>query len=566
MANRTVALTLSAFLGGAPGLYAQPHPEPVRGQRGMVASSSEIATRVGVEILQQGGNAVDAAAAVGLALAVTHPTAGNIGGGGFMLVRMNDGRCAVIDYREVAPAAATRDMYLNEKAEVVPGASTVGHRAVGVPGSVAGFALALEKFGSMKWADVVEPARRLASEGFPVSRALAEDLREAKVLAQFAESRRIFLHDGKFLGEGDTWRQPELAETLARLKEHGPREFYEGRTAQLIVDEMKAGSGLITLQDLKSYQPVLREPLRGTYRGHEIITMPPPSSGGVALIEMLNMLERHEVASLDPGTSTKIHLLVEVMRRAFADRAEFMGDPDAVRIPTRGLVSKEYAAHRAAAIDLSRATPSSEVRHGDPVPYESPQTTHYSIVDAAGNAVANTYTLNTAYGSGVTVRGAGFLLNNEMDDFTSKPGVPNAYGLIQSGRNAIAPGMRPLSSMTPTIILKSDRLFMVVGSPGGPTIINTVLQVIINVIDHGMNIRRAVETPRIHHQWLPDRVDWERSAIAGDVREALETAGHQLASKERSLGDAQGIMVDRATGIRYGASDPRGGAGAAMGY
>ncbi len=566
MANRTVVIALAALLSAASFLPAQSDLESVRGQHGMVASSSEIATRVGVDILRKGGNAVDAATAVGLALAVTHPTAGNIGGGGFMLIRMSDGRCAAIDYRETAPAAATRDMYLNGKGEVVPGASTVGHRAVGVPGSVAGFALAQEKFGSMKWADVVEPARRLASDGFTVSRALAEDLREAKVLAQFAESRRIFLNNGKFLDEGDTWRQPELAETLARLKERGPREFYEGRTAQLIVDEMKAGGGLMTLQDLQSYRPVIREPLRGTYRGYEIISMPPPSSGGVALIEMLNMLERHDVAALSHDTSTKYHLLIEVMRRAFADRAEFMGDPDAVKIPVRGLISKEYAAHLAASIDLQRATPSGDVRHGDPVLYESPQTTHYSIVDAAGNAVANTYTLNTAYGSGVTVRGAGFLLNNEMDDFTSKPGVPNAYGLIQSERNTISPGKRPLSSMAPTILLKDGRLFLVVGTPGGPTIISTVLQVIVNVIDHGMSIGRAVETPRIHHQWLPDRVDWEPSGIVRDVREALDKAGHKLAPKEKFLGDVQGIMVDLSTGTRWGASDPRGGTGAALGY
>lgn len=566
MTIRTVAITLVVFLSVPSFLQAQSDLEPVRGQHGMVASSSEIATRVGVDILKKGGNAVDAATAVGLALAVTHPTAGNIGGGGFMLVRMNDGRCAAIDYRETAPTAATQDMYLNEKGEVAPGASTVGHRAVGVPGSVAGFALALEKFGSMKWADVVEPARRLAGEGFTVSRALAEDLREAKALAQFTESRRVFLNDGKFFDGGDTLRQPELAETLTRLRERGPREFYEGRTAQLIVDEMKTNGGLITPEDLQSYQPVIREPLRGTYRGYEIITMPPPSSGGAALIEMLNMLERHDVASLGYDSSTKYHLLIEVMRRAFADRADFMGDPDVVKIPVRGLISKGYAAHLAKSIDLGRATPSSDVRHGDPVPYESPQTTHFSIVDAAGNAVANTYTLNTEYGSGVTVRGAGFLLNNEMDDFTSKPGVPNAYGLIQSERNAIAPGKRPLSSMTPTILLKDGKLFMVVGTPGGPTIINTVLQVIVNVIDHGMNIRQAVETPRIHHQWLPDRVDWEPSGMARDVRESLEKMGHKLASKEKPFGDAQGIMIDPSTGTRWGASDPRGGTGAAMGY
>lgn len=566
MKDRTIAIALAVLLSAPSFLQAQSDLEPVRGPRGMVATSNEIATRIGVDILKNGGNAVDAAVAVGFALAVTHPTAGNIGGGGFMLIRMDDGRYAAIDYREAAPAAATRDMYVNEAGEVIPGSSTIGHRAAGIPGTVAGLALALEKFGSMSWPEVIEPARKIAAEGFAVPQALADDLREASVLAQFPESRRIFLNDGKYFTEGDRLQQPDLAETLARLKEHGPGEFYKGRTAQFIVDEMKTGGGLITLQDLQSYRPVIREPLRGTYRGHEIITMPPPSSGGVALIEMLNMLERHDVPSLGHNSSAKYHLLIEVMRRAYADRAEFMGDPDFVKIPVRELVSKEYAARVATSIDLDRATPSSEFKHGDPIPYESPQTTHFSIVDAAGNAVANTYTLNTDYGSGVTVRGAGFLLNNEMDDFTSKPGVPNAYGLIQGERNAIAPGKRPLSSMTPTIVLKDGKLFLVVGTPGGSTIINTVLQVIVNVIDHDMNIRQAIQAPRIHHQWLPDRVDWEPSCFSENVQAALEKMGHKLASKERSLGDAQGIMIDLSTRTRRGASDSRRRLGAAIGY
>ncbi|MGV3724784.1 MAG: gamma-glutamyltransferase, partial [Actinomycetota bacterium] len=424
---------------------------------------------------------------------------------------------------------------------------------------------AQQKYGKLKWAEVVEPARRLAAEGFPVSYTLARTFRESK-LDGFPESKRVFLRGGDFYREGETIRQPDLAATLKRLQQQGAREFYEGRTAELIAEAMRANRGLITREDLKVYRPVIREPVRGTYRGYEIVTMPPPSSGGVALIEMLNMLEQYDVGALGHNSSRKYHLFTEVMRRAFADRAEYMGDPGFVKLPVAGLTSKKYAADLAKGIDLMTATPSTQVRAGKPAAYESPQTTHFSVVDAQGNAVSNTYTLNTAFGSGVTADGTGILLNNEMDDFTSKVGVPNAFGLIQGEANAIAPGKRPLSSMTPTLVLKDGKLFLVVGSPGGPTIINTVLQVIVNVVDHGMNVRQAVAEPRIHHQWLPDAIQSELYGLSADVADALRAKGHHLADRLGYMGDAQSIMIDPRTGYRLGASDPRSPDGLAAGF
>jgi len=544
-----------------------PGRAPVRAPHGMVASASERASQVGVDVLRRGGNAVDAAVAVGLALAVTHPTAGNLGGGGFSVIRMADGTSTVIDFRETAPGRAKRDLYLDERGAVIPEASTVGALAPGVPGTVAGLALALEKHGTRKWRDLVEPARRLAAEGFPVTRHLARDLRaHAPLLERFPESRRIFLKDGAFYREGDTFRQPELAQTLRRLRDRGPREFYEGRTAELIAEEMQAGGGLISREDLRGYRAVVRKPLRGAYRGYEILTMPPPSSGGTALLQMLNVLERFDVAALGHNSSQKQHVLIETMRRAFADRAQFLGDPDFVSVPVAGLTSRRYAAELFKTIDPARATPSDRISHGRPAAYESPETTHYSIVDAQGNAVSTTYTLNGAYGSGLTVTGAGFLLNNEMDDFTSKPGAPNLFGLIQGEANAIAPRKRPLSSMTPTLVLKDGKLRFVVGSPGGPTIINTVLQITVNVIDHGMNLQQAVDAPRIHHQWLPDQVRHEPFGLPRDVLDALKARGHRLAERPGNIGDAQAVMVDPETGDRLGASDPRNPDGRALGY
>lgn len=540
--------------------------EPVRARHGMVASTSEIASRVGVEIMQRGGNAIDAAVAVGLALAVTWPPAGNIGGGGFMMIRRANGDTEIIDYRERAPLAATREMYLDKKGDVIKGASTIGYRAVGVPGTVAGLSLALERHGKLKWADVIEPARKLAADGFAMNHHLTRSLEGTKkLLTQFPDSKRIFLRDERFYQEGERLVQPELAETLARLKDKGPREFYEGKTAQLMAEDMKANGGLITAQDLKQYEPTVRKPLKGTYRGYEILTMPPPSSGGAALLEMLNILEHYNLAYSGPGSSDSIHLLVESERRAFADRAEFMGDADFVKVPVEGLIAKKYAAELAQTIDPDHATPSSTIKAGKPTGPESTETTHFTVIDEEGNVVSNTYTLNGGYGSGATARGTGILLNNEMDDFTSKPGVPNAYGLLQSENNAIAPRKRPLSAMTPTIVLKDGKVWFAIGSPGGPTIINTVLHVVVNVIDFGMNIQQAIDAPRFHHQWMPDRIQFEPMGINRDTRVALERMGHVFAEKAGNMGDAEGVMIDLKTGMRLGASDPRSG-GVAVGY
>jgi gamma-glutamyltranspeptidase / glutathione hydrolase len=541
--------------------------QPVRARHGIVASTSPIASRVGAEIMQRGGNAIDAAVAVGLALSVVWPSAGNLGGGGFMMIRRANGDTEVVDYRERAPNAASRDMYLDKSGNVIKDASTVGYKAIGVPGSVAGFALALQRHGKLKWADVIEPARQLAAEGFDVSYHVARSLRASNnLLSRFPESKRIFLRNGKFYEEGEKFVQPELAATLARLKAQGPREFYEGETARMIVADMKANGGLITAEDLKGYEPTVRKPLHGTYRGYEIVTMPPPSSGGTALIEMLNMLEHYNLAEMEPGSSDAIHLMTEIERRAFADRAAFLGDTDFVNnVPVKGLMAKKYAANLIKSIKPDHATPSSEIREGNPVPYESPETTHFTVIDEEGNVVTNTYTLNNSFGSGVTAHGTGFLLNNEMDDFTSKPGVPNAYGLLQSENNAIAPHKRPLSAMTPTIVLKDGKVVLAIGSPGGPTIINTVFQVIVNVLDFGMNLQQAIDAPRFHHQWMPDQISFEPYGLNSDTRKVLEARGHKFADKPGYMGDAEGIMIELKTGMRLGASDPRLG-GAAVGY
>lgn len=534
---------------------------PVRGRFGMVASVSEIASRLGVDILKRGGNAVDAAVAVGLALAVVWPSAGNLGGGGFMVIRLANGKATAIDYREMGPAAAHRNVYLDEKGEYIKESSTYGHRAAGVPGTVAGLAFALEKYGTMKWAEVAEPARQLAANGFPVWYQLERSLQGAsQQLARHPETRRIFLRDGRPYETGEIFKQPELAATFERLIKHGPREFYEGKTAELIEASMRrAGNGRpwMTVEDLKNYKVVEREPLRATYRGYEIITMPPPSSGGVAMIQMLNILERYDLKTMGAGSSQAIHLMVEAMRRAFADRAHYLGDPDFVKVPVAALTSRAYADRLAATINLQRASTSQEVRHGQLLPHESEETTHFTIVDKEGNVVANTYTLNDSYGNKITVEGAGFLLNNEMDDFAPKPGSPNAYGLIQGEANAVAARKRPLSSMTPTIVLKDGKLYFAVGSPGGPTIINTVTQVLINIIDHGMNIQQAIDWPRVHHQWMPDQIVYEPFGLAPDVIKALQKMGHKFVDRPRYMGDAEAIMIEEKTGLRLGASDPR---------
>ena len=588
-------------LAFTPALRAQ--RAPVEAQHGMVTSVHELASLAGLEMLQRGGNAIDAAVATGLALTVVHPFAGNIGGGGFMLIRLADGRSVALDYRESAPAASSRDMYVGPDGNVLsgPASSTVGWRASGVPGSVAGFALALEKYGSGKlsWADVCEPARRLAADGHrvtPIAAALHRT--HAKLLTPFDESKKIFLNGGAFWKPGDLWKQPDLAATFARLQKNGPREFYEGTTARLIAEAMKKNGGLITLADLQAYHVAERTPLRGTYRGYDIITMPPPSSGGIALLQMLAMLEPHNVGTLGAQSAAKYHLFTEVMRRAFRDRAEYLGDPDFVKIPVAELLDRSYLKKRMADFSPTHATPSEKIEPGlgsvklTSLPPGSPglshaqrstlhaplarlapestETTHFSIVDAAGNAVANTYTLNGGYGSGVTIPGTGILMNNEMDDFTAKVGVKNMFGLLQGPANAIVPGKRPLSSMTPTIVLKDKKLFLVTGSPGGPTIINTVLQIVSNVIDFGMSITQAVESPRIHHQWMPDSLSYERNGLSTDTANILKSLGHSF--KERASyegayqGDAETVMVDPETHLRLGASDLRRGDSKAVGY
>ncbi len=535
----------------------------------MVCSANRLASQIGVDILKQGGNAVDAACAVGFALAVVYPEAGNLGGGGFMLIRLANGKSTAIDYRETAPAQASRTMYLDGTGKVLANMSLVGYRASGVPGTVAGLAMAQRKYGRLRWDQVVSPARLLAQDGYDLSASSASNLRRALNLAQFPESRRIFQNDGKFYKAGDRFIQPDLGETLQRIEAKGPSDFYRGKTAHMIADAMK-GAGLITLNDLKRYQPVERKPVVGSYQGYQVITMPPPSSGGIALIEMLNVLQHYSLSQLGFDTAATDHLLIETMRRAFADRSEFMGDPDFVKIPRKGLTSKRYADLLASSIDPEKASLSSSVGHGNPSGYESSETTHFSVVDAAGNAVSNTYTLNFGYGSGVTIPGAGFLMNDEMDDFTSKPGVPNGFGLIQGEANAVAPHKRPLSSMTPTILVKNGKLAMVIGSPGGPTIITTVLQVILNVVDHHMNIAEAIAAPRIHHQWLPDELAAETSSIPDSTYQALLRMGHKLDRSARRpnnrWGDAEGIWIDPKTGKRQGASDPRSKDAAAVGY
>jgi gamma-glutamyltranspeptidase / glutathione hydrolase len=565
----TVSLQFQPYTGTTATLAAS--REPVRARHGIVASTNEIASNVGVDIMKRGGNAVDAAIAVAFALAVTHPAAGNLGGGGFMMIRLKDGRTTAIDYREMAPAAATRNIYLDKNGNVIEGdgGSIEGYRAAGVPGTVRGMELALKKYGSggMTWSQLIEPARRLAVNGFKVTDTLSRSLRGSReYLSKYPETKRIYLNNGRFYSEGDNFVQPDLGATFARLQQRGPNEFYEGQTAQLIAADMKSHHGLLTLEDLRGYVAKERQPLRGNYRGYEVISMPPPSSGGAVLIEMLNILEGYDLKKMDWASSDRYHLMTEAMRRAFADRAEYMGDTDFVKVPISGLVDKKYAAQLRSTINPERASTSEQVKAGKPVGYESEETTHFTVVDAEGNAVANTYTLNNSYGSAVVAKGTGLIMNDEMDDFAAKPGTPNLYGLIQGERNAVAPHKRPLSAMTPTFVLRKDgSLWFTVGSPGGPTIINTVLDVITNVVDYGMNIQQAIDAPRIHHQWLPDELVFEPYGLSGDTQAALIARGHKLA-KPRYLGDAEGIMIEEKTGMRLGATDPRRSDGLAVGY
>ena len=534
----------------------------------MVVSGHGLASQVGVEILEQGGNAVDAAVAVGFALTVVHPAAGNIGGGGFMVIHQaSSGQDYSLDYRETAPASAHRNMYLDESGEVREGLSIRGHLASGVPGSVAGMHLAWSKFGQLPWARLIEPAIRLARGGFPVSAALESSLLEYRERLNLCrESRRVFLRDGNPYREGDILQQPDLALTLERIAQDGPSAFYRGVIADQIADDMKAYGGHLTRQDLENYRSLWREPVRGSYRGYDIVSMGPPSSGGVVLLEMVNLMEAFPVAQLGFSSSLFLHLKAEVMRLAFADRAAFLGDADFADIPVDALISKQYAARRRKEIDKQWAAPSTADSRGEPGRFESRETAHYSVVDKEGSAVAVTTTINGSYGSGVTVRGAGFLMNSTMDDFTVKPGVPNMFDLIQGEANTIAPGKRPLSAMTPTLVKKNGQVFLVLGSRGGPAIINTVFQALLNVVDFDFDIQRAIDAPRIHHQWLPDRLEVEPDAVVRDTEIALQQKGHCLVIRSEQIGEANSILVEPVSGIRWGAADPRGAESQAVGY
>ena len=518
--------------------------EPVHAKHAMVVAREKHATEAGEAVLQSGGNAVDAAVAVAFTLAVTHPSAGNIGGGGFMLVRMADGRANFIDFRERAPGAATRDMYIDPATGKPTRDSLVGYRASGIPGTVRGMELAHEKYGHKPWNQLVQPAVRLAREGFPVSYGLAESLHTqgtSKKLAEFPDSNRIFLNDGKFLEQGDVLKQPELAKTLDRIRLHGAKEFYEGETARLLAADSKVHGGLITAGDLRGYKAIERKPLEGKYKGYGIITSPPPSSGGVGILQMLGVLEGTGYEKGGAGSAAALHWEAEAMRRYFADRAQFLGDPDFVKVPMAGLLDPGYIVKLRQSIDPLKATPSAQVRPGDLQIHESTETTHFSIVDAEGNAVSVTYTLNSGFGSGVTAHGLGFLMNDEMDDFASQPGSPNRYGLLQGEANAIAPGKTPLSSMVPTIVTRDGKLFLVVGSPGGPRL-SIGVEVILNVVDFGMNMQEAVDQPRIHHQWMPDTLTIEKTA-SPDTIEALKHMGYELRISPW-MGEVAGIKVD----------------------
>jgi gamma-glutamyltranspeptidase / glutathione hydrolase len=537
--------------------------EPVFARKGMVVAQEPLAADVGVAVLKAGGNAVDAAVAIGFALAVTYPYAGNIGGGGFMLIRMADGRTTFLDFREKAPRQAAHNMYLDADGKMTRD-SLIGWRAVGVPGTVRGFELAQKKFGSKSWAELLQPAIELASNGFSVSHAMMQSLHfGAESLSQFPDSKRIFLKDGAFYDWNEVLRQPELARTLERIARQGPKDFYEGETAHILAREMEKNGGLITLEDLREYQAIERKPLEGDYKGYHVITSPLPSSGGVGILQMLGMLDGSTYEKAGAGSATTYHYLAEVMRRFYADRNEYLGDPDFVKDPIAPLLDPSYIRKRRDSIDPSQATPSDQISPGLPAGKESTETTHYNIADEQGNVVAVTYTLNAGYGSAVTVPGAGFLLNDEMDDFAGKPGSPNLFGLVQGEANAIAPGKRPLSSMVPTIVLKNGKPFMALGAPGGTRIITAVLQVMLNVMDFGMNIQDAIDFPRVHHQWKPERLDIERG-ISPDTIAVLKKSGYHIEeAKPVVIARVEGILIDG--GWLQGGNDER-GAGKAVGY
>jgi gamma-glutamyltranspeptidase/glutathione hydrolase len=567
-----VCCMAAAEMGHAQGL------RPVHARKAMVVSIHAEASQVGANILRQGGNAVDAAVATGFALAVVHPSAGNIGGGGFMLLRKANGEVHFLDFREKAPKAASRDMYLDAQGNVVPNASLVGYKAVGVPGSVAGLIYAEQHWGKLSLRAVMAPAIRLARDGVRLTYEEAQSMHN-DALAQFADSHRIFQRDGKFYEAGEVFRQPELATTLERIAANPKaNEFYKGAMARELAAEIKRGGGLITAEDLAEYEVKERQPIKGTYRGYDIISAPPPSSGGITLMETLNILEGYNLSKMGNRSADSIHLTVEAFRRAFFDRAELLGDSDFSQIPVAQLIDKKYADGWRQSLEMMRATESRDVHrpsgfgeldrpaslHPPFMGRESNNTTHYSVVDEQGDAVAVTTTLNDSFGSAVTAGKLGFLLNDEMDDFTSKPGVPNGYGLIQGEANAIAPGKRPLSAMSPTIVLKDGKLFMVLGSPGGPRIISTVANILMGVIDYGLDIQQAVNAPRFHHQWQPDEIDIEKNGISPDTIKLLQARGHKIKT-EIYWSEGECIAVDPKTGELLGAPDGRSG-GKAVGY
>ncbi len=538
---------------------------PVWAANGMVATQEALATQIGVDILKKGGNAVDAAIAVGYALAVTLPRAGNLGGGGFMLLYLAEKKQTVaLDYREKAPAKATADMYLDKSGNVINSLSRYHGLAVGTPGTVMGLELAREKYASMSRAALLAPAIKLAAEGITVTPDLANSLKALqKRLSKWESTKKIFYkHDGSPYQAGEILQQKDLANSLKRISQQGVAGFYQGYTAQQIADSVAQAGGIMSVADLNNYQAVERQPVTGTYRGYDVISMPPPSSGGVHIIQMLNMLETYPLDRMGHNSAATIHVMVEAMRRAYADRSLYLGDSDFVDVPVQALTGKNYAQHLVKQIDLNKASLSSEVMPGKLTPYESNETTHFSIMDKWGNAVANTYTLNFSYGSGLVAEGTGILLNNEMDDFSAKPGEANSYGLIGGEANAIAANKRPLSSMSPTIVLKDDQPFLVTGTPGGSRIISTTLQVILNVLDYKMNIADASAAPRIHHQWLPDYIRVEKG-LNTDTINLLQDKGHKV-KVQSAMGSTQSILKNE-QGL-YGASDPRKANALSKGY
>ncbi len=537
---------------------------PIKGANGMVVTADRHATQTGLRMLQSGGNAVDAAVSIAFTLAVTYPQAGNIGGGGFMLIRTADNTVRALDYRETAPAKATQNMYLDSAGNVIEKASTVGYLAVGVPGTVRGLWQAHKKFGSKTWRSLLQPAIRYAEQGFILDEYTARLFNYYKKnFSKFSSAKSIFVKENTPFKAGDRFFQPDLAATLQRIADHGPDGFYSGKTARLIVADMQAHGGLISEKDLQSYRAVWRQPIHFTYHGYAVFSMPPPSSGGILLAEILNTLEPFPLRSLGHNSSDMMRLWAETERQAYADRAQWLGDPGFVHNPVSVLTSKAYADSIRTRLNYFYARSSASIHPGLNMIHEKEQTTHFSVVDRMGNAVSNTYTLNGSFGSFAVVAGAGFLLNNEMDDFSVKPGHYNSYGLLGSDANAVAPGKRMLSSMSPTIVTRNDSLFMVVGAPGGSKIITAVAQVISNVIDHGMNIRQAIEAPRFHHQWKPDTLFVEKNRFCRDAFNSLIGRGYRIL-EINYVGYAQGIVVNKDNTLS-GWSDPRSN-GAAAGY